>query len=329
MKAVQIDAYGGPGNMVAREVPVPDPGPGEALVRLRYAGVNYTDVYNRNGLYAKSHTYANSPPFTLGREGGGVVERVGEDVTTVAAGDRVAWCLALGSYAEAAVVPAWRLVKVPDAIGMAPATTLMLQGCTAHYLTHSLFRIEPGMRCLVHAAAGGVGQCLVALSKHLGAEVFATVGTEDKAEIAASLGADHVVLYRREDFAVRVRDATGGRGVDVVYDSVGRATIEGSMRSLAPRGTLVNFGAASGAVESIEPLALAEAGSLYFTRPHMADYMRDADEIEWRGRAMFEHHVAGRVPAAIDRILPLEAAAEAHRLLEARETRGKLLLKVR
>ena len=328
MKAVQIDAYGGPGNMVLREVPTPEPGPGEALVRLRYAGVNYTDVYNRNGLYAKSHTYANSPPFTLGREGGGAVERVGANVTSVAAGDRVAWCLALGSYAEAAVVPEWRLVKVPDAIGMATATALMLQGCTAHYLTHSLFRIEPGMRCLVHAAAGGVGQGLVALAKHLGAEVFATVGTEDKARIAASLGADHVILYRQEDFVARVRGATGGRGVDVVYDSVGRATIEGSMRSLASRGTLVNFGAASGAVESIEPLVLAEAGSLYFTRPHMADYMRDADEIGWRGREMFEHYVAGRVPATIDRVLPLEAAAEAHRMLEARETRGKLLLKI-
>ena len=328
MKAVQIDAYGGPGNMVLREVPTPEPGPGEALVRLQYAGVNYTDVYNRNGLYAKSHTYANSPPFTLGREGGGVVERVGEDVCSVAAGERVAWCLALGSYAEAAVVPAWRLVTVPDGIGMPQATTLMLQGCTAHYLTHSLFRIEPGMRCLVHAAAGGVGQGLVALAKHLGAEVFATVGTDDKARIAAALGADHVILYRRENVAARVRDATGGRGVDVVYDSVGRATIEGSMRSLAPRGTLVNFGAASGAVESIEPLALAEAGSLYFTRPHMADYMRDAEEIEWRGREMFEHHVAGRVPATIDRVLPLEDAAQAHRMLEARETRGKLLLKI-
>ncbi len=328
MNAVQIDAYGGPGNMVLREVPTPEPGPGEALVRLHYAGVNYTDVYNRNGLYAKSHTYANSPPFTLGREGGGVVDRVGANVTSVAAGDRVAWCLALGSYAEAAVVPAWRLVKVPDRIGMPQATTLMLQGCTAHYLTHSLFRIEPGMRCLVHAAAGGVGQGLVALAKHLGAEVFATVGTDDKARIAASLGADHVILYRREDFAARVRDATDGRGVDVVYDSVGRATIEGSTRSLAPRGTLVNFGASSGAVESIEPLALAEAGSLYFTRPHMADYMRDAEEIEWRGREMFEHHVAGRVPATIDRVLPLEDAAQAHRMLEARETRGKLLLKI-
>ena len=328
MKAVQIDAYGGPGNMVVREVPVPEPGSGEALVRLRYAGVNYTDVYNRNGLYAKSHTYANSPPFTLGREGGGVVERVGADVTSVAPGDRVAWCLALGSYAEAAVVPAWRLVKVPEGLGMPQATTLMLQGCTAHYLTHSLFRLEPGMRCLVHAAAGGVGQCLVALAKHLGAEVFATAGTEDKARIAASLGADHVIPYSRQDFAARVRDVTGGRGVDVVYDSVGRATIEGSMRSLAPRGTLVNFGAASGAVESIEPLALAEAGSLFFTRPHMADYMRDAEEIGWRGRAMFEHHVAGRVPATVDRVLPLEAAAEAHRMLEARATRGKLLLKV-
>ena len=328
MKAVQIDAYGGPGNMVVREVPAPEPGPGEALVALEYAGVNYTDVYNRNGLYAKSHTYANAPPFTLGREGGGVVERVGEDVTSVVAGDRVAWCITLGSYAEAAVVPAWRLVKVPEGIGMPQAMTLMLQGCTAHYLTHSLFRIEPGVRCLVHAAAGGVGQCLVALAKHLGAEVFATVGTEDKARIAAALGADHVIRYRHEDFVARVREATDGRGVNVVYDSVGRATVEGSMRSLAPRGTLVNFGAASGAVESIEPMALAEAGSLYFTRPHMADYMRDAGEIAWRGREMFEHHAAGRVPATVDRVFPLEAAAEAHRMLEARETRGKLLLKI-
>ena len=327
MKAVQIDAYGGPENLVLRDIPVPEPGPGEALVRMEYAGVNYTDVYNRNGMYAGSHTYANSPPFTLGREGGGVVQRVGADVTSVAAGDRVVWCIPLGGYAEAAVVPAWRLVKVPETVEMPAATALMLQGCTAHYLTHSLFRIERGMRCLVHAAAGGVGQFLVALAKHLGAEVFATVGTEEKARIAASLGADHVIVYRRENFAARVRDVTDGAGVDVVYDSVGRATIEGSMRSLAPRGMLVNFGAASGAVESVEPLALAEAGSLFFTRPHMADYMRDAGEVEWRGRSMFEHYAAGRVAAVVDRILPLAAAADAHRILEARETRGKLLLK--
>ena len=326
MKAVQIDAYGGPENLVLREIATPEPETGEALVRHEYAGVNYTDVYNRNGMYATSHTYANSPPFTLGREGGGVVERVGPDVASVAAGDRVVWCLPLGSYAEAAVVPAWRLVRVPDSVDMAAATALMVQCCTAHYLTHSLFRIEPGMRCLVHAAAGGVGQHLVSLAKHRGAEVFATVGTEEKARIAAARGADHVVFYRHEDFASRVRDATGGQGVDVVYDSVGRATIEGSMRSLARRGMLVNFGAASGAVESIEPLALAEAGSLFFTRPHMADYMRDAEEVAWRGREMFEHHAAGRVAATIDRILPLDAAAEAHRILEARETRGKLLL---
>ena len=328
MKAVQIDAYGGPENMVLREVATPEPGPDEALVRQEYAGVNYTDVYNRNGLYAKSRTYANSPPFTLGREGGGVVERVGPDVYEVAPGDRVAWCIPLGSYAEAVVVPAWRLVKIPDAVETSAATALMVQGCTAHYLTHSLFRIEEGIRCLVHAAAGGVGQHLVALAKHRGAEVFATVGSEEKARIAASCGADHVILYHREDFAARVRAATDGRGVDVVYDSVGRATIEGSVRSLAPRGVLVNFGAASGAVESVEPLALAEAGSIFFTRPHMADYMRDADEVAWRGRAMFGHYAAGRVTATIDRVLPLGAAAEAHRILEARETRGKLLLKI-
>ena len=328
MRAVQVDAYGGPGNLVLREIATPEPGPGEALVRIEYAGVNYTDVYNRNGMYATSRTYANAPPFTLGREGGGIVERTGAGVESVAPGDRVAYCLPLGSYAEAAVVPAWRLVGVPDAVDMPVATALMLQGCTGHYLTHSLFRIEPGMRCLVHAAAGGVGQYLVALARHLGAEVFATVGTEAKARIAAARGADHVILYRREDFAARVRELTGGIGVDVVYDSVGRATVEGSMRSLARRGTLVNFGAASGAVESVEPLALAEAGSLFFTRPHMADYMRDAEEVAWRGRTMFEHHAGGRVAAAIDRILPLEAASQAHRMLEARETRGKLLLKI-
>ncbi len=282
MKAVQIDAYGGPGNMVLREIATPEPGSDEALVRLEYAGVNYTDVYNRNGMYAKSHTYANSPPFTLGREGGGVVERVGPDVYSVAPGDRVTWCLPLGSYAEAAVVPAWRLVKIPDAVETPAATALMLQGCTAHYLTHSLFRIEEGIRCLVHAAAGGVGQHLVALAKHRGAEVFATVGSDEKARIAAALGADHVILYHREDFVARVRDATAGRGVDVVYDSVGRATIEGSMRSLARRGMLVNFGAASGAVESIEPFALAEAGSLEALSQR--DLVRGYAETGWRLR---------------------------------------------
>ncbi len=328
MKAIQVTRYGGPEVLALHDVGVPAPGEGEVRVKVAYAGVNFIDVYTRNGLYARSHTYANAPPFTLGREGSGAIDAVGPGVAGWAVGDRVAWCLALGSYAEYACVPAWRLVRIPEGFSRKVATTLMLQGCTAHYQTHSLFPLKPGHSCLIHAASGGVGRIMVQLAKLRGARVFATVGSPEKADKARALGADHVILYREEDFAEVVLQETFGEGVDVVYDSVGRTTIEGSIRCCARRGTVCNFGAASGAVTAVDPLELAEAGSLFFTRPHMADYMRDAEEVGWRGGEMLAHVAAGRVDVAIDRVLPLADAAEAHRVLEGRGTTGKLLLAV-
>jgi NADPH2:quinone reductase len=326
MKAVQVTRYGGPEVLALSDLEVPEPAPGEVRVRLAYAGVNFTDVYNRNGLYARSQTYSNSPPFTIGREGVGVIDALGERVSGWAVGERVAWCLTLGACAEYACVPAWRLVKVPDGMSRKVAATLMLQGCTAHYLTHSLFRLEDGHDCLIHAASGGVGQLLVQLARLRGARVFATVGSQQKAELARGLGAGHTILYREQDFAEIVNRETFGAGVDVVYDSVGQATIAGSIRACKRRGTVCNFGASSGAVTTLDPLDLAEAGSIYFTRPHMADYMCDADEIGWRAREMFEHVQSGHVRVRIDRVLALAEAAQAHRILERRETTGKLLL---
>jgi NADPH2:quinone reductase len=328
MKAIHVSRYGGPEVLALEEVAVSEPGDGEVLIALEYAGVNFIDVYTRRGDYAKSNTYANKPPFTLGREGGGTVAKIGDGVEGFKEGDRVAYCLVLGSYAEYALVPAWRLVRVPDDVDMKTAVTLMLQGCTAHYLSHSLFQLGKGHSCLIHAASGGVGQLLLQLAKIRGAEVFATVGSEDKAGFARERGADHTILYKQQDFAQVVMELSNGEGVDVVYDAVGRSTIKGSMRCVKRRGTLVNFGGASGLVESIEPLALAEAGSIFFTRPHMADYMRNADEIRWRGSEMFDHVMNGRLKAHIDKEYPLADAAEAHRYLEAGRTSGKLLLQV-
>jgi NADPH2:quinone reductase len=328
MKAIQVTAYGGPEVLSLTDIDRPEPADGEVRVKVAYAGVNFIDVYTRNGLYANSHTYRNAPPFTNGREGVGTVDAIGPGVEGVAVGDRVAWCLVLGAYAEYACVPAWRLVKLPDDVSRKHAVTLMLQGCTAHYLSHSLFALEPGHSALIHAGAGGVGQLLVQLAKLRGAEVFATVGNQQKAEQVLALGADHAILYQQEDFAQVVLNNTLGQGVDVVYDSVGAATIDGSIRCCKRRGTVCNFGAASGAVTTVDPLALAEAGSLFFTRPHMADYMRDAEEIGWRGDQMLDHAAAGRIRINVDRVLPLDQAAEAHRILESRGTTGKLLLGV-
>ena len=326
MKAIQVTEYGGPEVLQLRELALPEPSSGQVRVRLQYAGVNYTDVYNRNGLYASSQTYANQPPFTLGREGVGTIDSIADDVSGWAVGDRVAYCLSLGSYAQYACVPAWRLVKIPDEVGRKVACTLMLQGCTAHYLTHSLFALEEGHSCLIHAASGGVGQLLVQIAKRQGAEVFATVGSEEKAERARAQGADHVILYREQDFAEIILRETAGDGVDVVYDSVGRTTIEGSIRACKRRGTVCNYGAASGAVEALNPLALAEAGSIFFTRPHMADYMRDAQEINWRAGEMLALAMSGEIKVQIDQVLELEDAGRAHEILEARGTTGKLLL---
>lgn len=328
MKAVVVTQFGGPEHLAYTDRPDPQPAAGEALVRLDYAGINFIDVYMRSGFYARSHTYQTPLPMTIGMEGCGTVVAIAPDVRDVAIGDRVAYCIVRGSYAQLAAVPAWRLVKIPQDIPAPIATTLMLQGLTAHYLSHSAFPLAPGNTCLIHAGAGGVGQLLIQLAKLRGASVITTVGTEEKAAIARSRGADHVILYRQTDFREEVMKLTDGRGVDVVYDAVGKDTIHGSIRSLRKRGLVINYGGASGLVQSVEPLELAEAGSVFFTRPHLADYISTPDELRGRADDLFAAYRSGRLHVAIDREFPLADAAAAHTYLEGRGTRGKLLLKV-
>ena len=328
MKAMRVAEFGGPEQLQLHDVERPVPGPGEALVRLACAGVNFIDIYMRNGSYAKSATYKTPLPMTIGMEGAGTVAALGPGVTGLDVGARVGYCLARGSYAEYAVVPAWRLARIPDDIADPAATTLMLQGCTAHYLTHSAFPLGPEHSCLVHAGAGGVGQLLIQLAKRRGARVIATVGTPEKAEIARARGADHVVLYREQDFREAVMTLTAGKGVDVVYDAVGKDTIARSIRSVRRRGLCVNYGGASGLVKSIEPLELGEAGSIFFTRPHLADYTASAEEIAWRTGDLFKACADGSLTVVIDREYALADAAAAHVRLEGGGTRGKLLLRV-
>lgn len=328
MKAIAIARFGGPENLEFMDLPEPIPAAGEALVKLEYAGVNFIDIYMRSGRYARSNTYQTPLPMTIGMEGGGTVAALGEGVTGLKIGDRVAYCIVRGSYAAFAAVPAWRLVKVPQDVPIPIATSLMLQGLTAHYLTHSAFSLAPGNTCLVHAGAGGVGQLLIQLAKLRGATVLCTVGNEAKAEIAKQRGADHVILYRQINFREEVMKITDGKGVDVVYDSVGKDTIDKSIRSLRKRGLCVNYGGASGLVESINPLELGEAGSVFFTRPHLADYLATAEEIGARAADLFAAFSAGRLKVSVEREFPLAEAAEAHRYIEAGKTRGKLLLRV-
>lgn len=328
MKAIGVNEFGGPETLRLLDIEPPRPRPGEVLVKVDYAGINYLDVYMRSGIYRRSKTYETPLPMVLGMEGAGVVQSCGSDVEGFATGERVAWCLSRGAYAEYAVVPAWRLVRIPAGVPAAVATALMLQGMTAHYLTHSAFPLENGHTCLVHAAAGGVGQLLVQLAKLRGARVIATVGSREKATLASQRGADFCILYREEDFLPVVRELTGGKGVDVVYDSVGRETVARSIRSLRRRGTCIMYGTSSGVVDCIAPLELAEAGSVFFTRPHLADYSATAEEIAWRGEALFEAAASGRLVVTIDREFPLAEARQAHETIEGRLTHGKLLLRI-
>ncbi len=327
MRAIAVDAFGGPEKLALHDLPDPVPGPGEALVEIELAGVNYIDVYMRSGAYARSRTYRTPLPMVIGMEGGGRVRALGPGAEGVAVGDRVAYCIVRGSYATLAAVPAARLVKVPDDVPMPVATALMLQGLTAHYLTRSAFDLGSGDVCLVHAAAGGVGQLLVQCAKRRGATVIATAGSAQKAAIARDRGADHAILYRERDFREEVMRLTGGRGVDVVYDSVGRDTIARSIRSLRRRGLCVSFGGASGLVEHIEPLELGEAGSVFFTRPHLADYLATPAELQGRAADLFAWWREGTLAVTVDRELALAQAADAHRYLEGRNTKGKLLLR--
>jgi NADPH2:quinone reductase len=302
------------------EVALPEPGPGEARVRIEAAGVNFIDIYHRTGLYP------NPLPFTPGIEGAGTVEAVGPGVTEVRVGDRVAYALSLGAYAEYAVVPAWRLVPIPDGIAPSVAAAAMVQGMTAHYLTHSTYPLRPGDTALVHAAAGGTGLLIVQMAKLRGARVIGTVSTPEKAQRAREAGADHVILYTQSDFEAEVKRLTEGRGVDVVYDSVGRMTFEKSLNCLRPRGLLVLFGQSSGPVPPLDPLQLSTKGSLFLTRPHLMHYVATREELLERARAVFQWIQEGRVRIHIERVFPLSEAAAAHRTLAERRSTGKLLL---
>ena len=326
MRAIRVKDYGGAEQLELDEVSNPVPGSGDVLVRLRFSGVNFIDIYMRDGTYRRSATYAQKLPMIIGMEGAGVVESVGEGVNDFQVGDSVAYCIEPGSYAECVKVPSWKLVRVPPGVPLDVATALQLQGSTAHYLSHTLFPLKSGHRCLIHAGAGGLGQLLIQLAKIRGAEVFVTVGSEEKGDIAKARGADHVILYRETDFAEVVLDLTEGHGVDVVYDSVGKDTILGSMRCCAPRGVISNNGNASGAIGALDPLDLAEAGSIFFTRPHLADYMLTSSIRRERATDLFDLFQAGDLEVGIDRIVPLAQASKAHTLLENRQSKGKILL---
>ena len=326
MKAIQIDKYGGPEVLAVGECEAPQPRAGEVRVKVEFAGVNFTDIYRRQGHYARSETYLTDLPHILGAEGGGTVDKVGDGVTDLSIGDRVVFFAPNGAYAQSAIANATKTAHVPDGIGLDTAVAVTIQGLTAHYLTHSAFGLKAGDSCLVHAAAGGVGQLLVQIAKLRGARVLATTGSEEKAAIARGLGADVVIPYRQTDFRDAVMQATGGRGVDVVYDSVGKDTLHASLRSLRPRGLCVLFGHSSGLVESIAPMELAEAGSVFLTRPHMQHYVSTKEEFAGRMSDLFAWLSRGELRVNIDRILPLAGAARAHTLLESRATSGKVLL---
>ncbi len=320
MKAIRVHAVGGPDVLRYEETPVPTAGPGQALIEIEAAGVNFIDVYQRAGLY-KLET-----PFTLGQEGAGTVAAVGSGVTQVKPGDRVAYTSVLGSYAEFAAVPAERLVMLPPGVSARQGAAVMLQGLTAHYLATSTYPLKPGDVCLVHAAAGGVGLLLCQMAKLRGATVIGTVSTEAKAELARGAGADHVILYTNQDFEAEVKRITNGAGLQVVYDSVGRTTFEKSLNSLARRGMLVLFGQSSGPVGPFDPQVLNQKGSLYLTRPTLFHYIATREELISRAGEVLGWVATGSLRLRIDREYPLVEAAAAHRSLEARETSGKLLL---
>ena len=320
MKVIRVNAYGGPEALSFEDVPDPVPAAGQALVRVEAAGVNYIDVYQRMGIYK------NPVPFTLGQEGAGVVDSVGDGVTAVKPGDRVSWTSVMGSYAQRAVVPADRLVPLPQNMTTKQGAAIMLQGMTAHYLATATYPLKPGDTCVVHAGAGGVGLLLTQIAKLRGAHVITTVSTPEKAALSKGAGADDVVLYTTEDFEAAAKKATGGKGVQVVYDSVGLTTYMKSFNSLAPRGLMVLFGQSSGVVPPIDPGVLAKNGSLFLTRPTLVNYIASNEELRQRAKDLFEWVAAGKLKLRIEHEYPLKDAVEAHKALEGRKTTGKVLL---
>ena len=320
MLAIQAAHAGGPEVLEAIEAPMPEPGPGQIRVRHKAIGLNFIDTYQRSGLYPMTY------PVVLGQEASGLVDAVGKGVTRFRAGDRVAYAGQTGAYSEFHVVAAARVVPLPASVSFEDAAAAMLKGMTAEFLLRRCYPVKAGETILVHAAAGGVGLILVQWAKALGATVIGTVGSQDKAKLARDFGCDHTILYRDEDVAARVRELTGGGGVPVVYDSVGKDTFEASLASLARRGLFVSFGNASGPVPAFEPLRLSRAGSLFFTRPTMFDYVATAEELEASAAALFAVIASGRVRVEIGQTFPLAQARLAHEALEGRHTVGATLL---
>ncbi len=321
MKAIRVNEHGGPDILSYEDVPDPEPGPGEARVRLAASGVNFIDVYQRTGLYPKE------TPFALGQEGAGEVDAVGEGVEDLSVGDYVAFAGAMGAYAEYAVVPAERLVPFNVTLVEARlAAAVMLQGMTAHYLTHSTFPLEESQTALVHAAAGGVGLLLVQMAKMRGATVIGTAGNEEKAKLARGAGADEVIIYTQQDFVEETRRITGGEGVHVAYDSVGKETFEGSLDCLRRRGYMVLFGASSGPVPPFDIQTLNQKGGLFLTRPALAHYTATREELMWRAESLLSWIGQGNLDVRIGGTYSLADAAQAHRDLEGRKTTGKLIL---
>ena len=320
MKAVRVHKYGGPEVLTLEEIPVPEPKAGEARVKIEASGVNYIDTYQRSGLYPLQ------TPFTLGTEGAWIVDAVGPNVTVVKKGERVGYASIPESYAEYAIVPAARLVPIPPNIEARSAAALMLQGMTAHYLTHSTYPLKKGETALIHAAAGGAGLLLIQIAKQLGATVIGTVSTEAKAKLAKEMGADHLILYTQNDFLAEVKKLTDGRGVNVVYDSVGQTTFDKSLDCLRPRGYLVLFGQSSGPVPPFDPGKLAAKGSLFLTRPSLPHYTLERSELLQRANDVFNWTATGKLKVRIDKTFPLAEVAEAHRQLEGRKTTGKVIL---
>jgi len=321
MKAIQVTRVGGPEVLTLTDLPVPSPKPNEAVVQIKAAGVNFIDVYFREGRYPASL------PFINGQEAAGVVTDLGSEVTKIQSGDRVAYTGVLGSYAESASVPESRLVKIPDELDFEQAAAAMLQGMTAHYLLYSSYQLKKDEAALIHAAAGGVGLLLVQMAKKIGARVIATVGTQEKAQLAHDAGADDCIVYTEADFETETRRLTDGKGVDVVYDGVGKDTFDKDLNVLRPRGYLVLFGGASGAVPPFDLIKLSQKGSLYITRPTLAHYTATREELEWRANDVMQMIVRGDLKLRIHKTYPLAEAQQAHRDLEGRKTTGKLLIR--
>ena len=320
MKAIQVRKTGGPEVLTLADIPAPKPKANEALVQIKAIGVNFIDVYFREGRYPAQ------TPFVPGQEASGVITEVGADVKDLKPGDRVAYAGTLSSYAEYAVVAADRLVKIPDKVTFEQGAAAMLQGMTAHYLVHSTYPLKAGESTLIHAAAGGVGQLLVQMAKKIGARVIGTAGTEDKAKLARDAGADDVILYTKQDFETETKRLTNNKGVDVVYDGVGKDTFEKGLDVLRPRGYMVLFGGSSGAVPPFDLIKLSQKGSLFVTRPTLVSYISTREELLWRANDVLNAIAAGELKIHIGHTYKLEDAQQAHRDLEGRKTTGKLLL---